>query len=400
MIGFLAVRNLVRSRSRTLLLWLGISVSGALLYDMVMLSGGLEASFHSILKEMNFDLRLTPRGVLPFSAGAVLRDGTRVLAVVRSDPRVEKTLGFFGTTLYMRRAGALRGEPVSTFATAATGVTPELFRVRAGRADSVTARTSVLLNRHLAAQLGVGVGDTVEVSGPRDSEVQRAARTARLPVAALGDFRFDTSHQNSCIVPMNVALDLRGAREEDPLSLVTVNLRRASDADAVARDLRARLPEAEVYRVDDLVRRVHGQLSYFTQFSAILGALSFAVAWLLISTLLVLSLNDRLGEMAVLRALGIRPVRLVWMLLAESLLFVAVSVPSGLVLGLVTSRFLDRLLLSGPGLPADLHFFVATPAATWQTVALLFLAGVLGALVPMTRVARLPISATLHEAVT
>ena len=58
------------------------------------------------------------------------------------------------------------------------------------------------------------------------------------------------------------------------------------------------------------------------------------------------------------------------------------------------------LLLRGPGLPADLHFFVATGAATLRTVALLFLAGALGALYPMIRVARLPISSTLHEAVT
>ena len=41
MIFFLARRNLLRNRARTVLLWLGISVSGALLYDMVMLSGGL-----------------------------------------------------------------------------------------------------------------------------------------------------------------------------------------------------------------------------------------------------------------------------------------------------------------------------------------------------------------------
>ena len=61
MVGFLAARNLVRSRTRTLLLVGGITVSGALLYDMVMLSGGLEASFRSVLRDMSFDVRLTDR---------------------------------------------------------------------------------------------------------------------------------------------------------------------------------------------------------------------------------------------------------------------------------------------------------------------------------------------------
>jgi putative ABC transport system permease protein len=102
----------------------------------------------------------------------------------------------------------------------------------------------------------------------------------------------------------------------------------------------------------------------------------------------------------VLRAIGLRPARLVAVLLAESLAFVAVSVPSGLLVGLVTARWLDALLLQGPGLPADLHFFVATPAATLRTVALLFLAGTLGALYPMIRAAGLPVAATLHESAT
>ncbi|HVP38563.1 MAG TPA: FtsX-like permease family protein [Candidatus Saccharimonadales bacterium] len=397
MIAFLAARNLVRSRTRTLLLWLGISVSGALLYDMVMLAGGLAASFEAAVRDMSFELRLAPRGVLPFTADAALRDGSRVLAVVRSDPRVARALGFYGTTLYWRRPGSA-GPLRAAFVMACAEPAPEVFRVAAGRLDAAAVRGGVLINRHLARAAGVGVGDTLEIAAPPDAQVQRQAREVRLPVAAVGDFRFDTATQNSCMLPTELAQALRGVRAEDPLSLVTVRLRRPADAPAVARDLRARLPQAEVYQVQDLVRKVRAQLSYFTQFSAILGALSFAVAWLLISTLLVLSLNDRLGEMAVLGAIGLRPARLVALMLTESLAFVAIGVPSGLLLGLATARYLDRLLLRGPGLPADLHFFVATPAATAETVALLALAGALGALGPMRRVARLPIAATLHEA--
>jgi putative ABC transport system permease protein len=200
------------------------------------------------------------------------------------------------------------------------------------------------------------------------------------------------------LVPLSVALRLRGTEAQDPLSLMAIRLHRSSDAPAVAREFRRRFPQCEVYETRDLLTRLRGQLSYFTQFSAILGSMSFIVAWLLITTLLVLSLNDRVGEFAVLRAVGIRPGRLVAVVLLESLAFVLISVPSGLLLGLFVAGRLDALLLRGPGLPMDLHFFVATPAATWKTVALLFLAGALGALYPMLRVARLPIASTLHEA--
>ena len=398
MVLFLAARNLVRSRSRTLLLWLGISVSGALLYDMVMLAGGLEASFSTVLRQMNLDLRLTPRGTLPFSGEVALRHATPLLEAVRSDPRVAEARGIYGTTLYVRRAGGPRW---AAFAMGVTDGVPEVFQVRAGGSlVGPSARNEAWVNRRLAEQLGARLGDVLEVTGPPGTQVSWGGASEDLRVGAIGEFRFDTARQRTLLLPLSVARRLRGTAQDEPLSLVVVRLKHPADAPAVAADFRARFPQAEVYQTRDLLEKVRGQLSYFTQFSAVLGSMSFLVAWLLISTLLVLSLNDRVGEFAVLRAVGLKGTRLVRLLLVESLAFVALSVPSALILGLVTARRLDALLLAGPGLPTDLHFFVATPLATLQTAGLLFLAGALGALYPMIRVAGLPIAATLHEAAT
>jgi hypothetical protein len=84
-------------------------------------------------------------------------------------------------------------------------------------------------------------------------------------------------------------------------------------------------------------------------------------------------------------------------LLLEGVFAVVLSLPTCLLLGWITARQLDEILRSSPGLPVELHFFVATPGATLSTLGLLLLAGALGALAPMLRVARLPIAATLHE---
>ena len=396
MVLFLAIRNLLRSRTRTLLLWVGISVSGALLYDMVMLAGGLETSFSIVLKQMNFDLRMTPRGMLPFSSDAVVHGGTAMLAEIRTDPRIESVRGFYGTTLFWRRSA--RDAPAPAFVLASRERVPEIFRVTRGDRDAATGRRSVALSEHLAVSSHSGPGDSLLISGPPSGAALRGDEAVQLPVGAIGEFRFDAPGQNSLLVPFDVALRLRGTEALDPLSLVAIRLHQASEAPAVARDFRRRFPQCEVYETRDLLKRLRGQLSYFSQFSAILGSMSFIVAWLLITTLLVLSQNDRVGEFAVLRAVGLKPGRLVQVALLESLAFVLISVPSGLLLGLFVAGRLDALLLRGPGLPVNLHFFVATSAATWKTVALLFLAGALGALYPVLRVARLPIAATLHEA--
>jgi hypothetical protein len=53
-IWFLARKNLRRSASRTIVLITGVAVAGALLFDMSMLSGGLERSFGSALGRLGY----------------------------------------------------------------------------------------------------------------------------------------------------------------------------------------------------------------------------------------------------------------------------------------------------------------------------------------------------------
>ena len=49
---------------------LGLAVSTALLYDMALLARGLRASLDTVLGEIGYELRVLPRGSLPFSSEA------------------------------------------------------------------------------------------------------------------------------------------------------------------------------------------------------------------------------------------------------------------------------------------------------------------------------------------
>ena len=70
----LAWATLTRHRSRTLLAILGVAVSAAMLLDMVMLSSGMRASFRELLLSRGFQLRLAPKGTLPFDTDATIAD--------------------------------------------------------------------------------------------------------------------------------------------------------------------------------------------------------------------------------------------------------------------------------------------------------------------------------------
>jgi len=118
---------------------------------------------------------------------------------------------------------------------------------------------------------------------------------------------------------------------------------------------------------------------------------------LLITVLLTVSVNQRLGTIAALRAIGLSRARVVGDVIAESALMVGVGGILSLPLGLVLAQWLDRILKRMPGLPEELHFFVFEPRALGVHAAVLIATAVLAALYPVRLVARLPIAATLRN---
>ena len=122
-------------------------------------------------------------------------------------------------------------------------------------------------------------------------------------------------------------------------------------------------------------------------------------ALLLICVQLTVSVNQRLGEIAALRALGFSRRRVVSDVLSESVLIVGIGGLLSLPLGIVLASWLDRILKNMPNIPAELHFFVFEPAALGVHAGLLAVTAVIAALYPMSIVARLPIAATLRNEV-
>ena len=65
-----SARELLRHPIRSGLAILGVAVACAMLLDMLMLGGGLNSSFESLLTTAGYELRVAPAGTLPFDTGA------------------------------------------------------------------------------------------------------------------------------------------------------------------------------------------------------------------------------------------------------------------------------------------------------------------------------------------
>ncbi|MBX9855022.1 MAG: hypothetical protein K2Y26_05835, partial [Gemmatimonadaceae bacterium] len=77
--ALLALASLVRHPARTALAVAGIAVSSAMLLDMVMLASGMRLSFRELLDARGFQIRLSPKGTLPFDTEATVGDGRATL---------------------------------------------------------------------------------------------------------------------------------------------------------------------------------------------------------------------------------------------------------------------------------------------------------------------------------
>jgi putative ABC transport system permease protein len=139
--------------------------------------------------------------------------------------------------------------------------------------------------------------------------------------------------------------------------------------------------------------------TYFRQISTVLTTVTVSFAVLLITVLLTVSVNQRLGEIAALRALGFTRARVVKDVLSESALIVGTGGLLSLPLGLLLASGLDRILKAMPGIPVALHFFVFEAQALAVHLLLLAATALLAAAYPMQVVARLPIAATLRDEV-
>jgi ABC-type lipoprotein release transport system permease subunit len=224
---------------------------------------------------------------------------------------------------------------------------------------------------------------------------QESLPPVTLRVVGIADFPFDDAEAAQAATTAATLAAACGNRSEDAANIILATS--VGDAEAAADAVNA-LGEglAAVTNAQAVSRMEQAGFSYFRQISTVLTTVTVSFALLLITVLLTVSVNQRLGAIAALRALGFSRRRVVADVFCESVLIVGIGGLLSLPLGALLASWLDVILKQMPGIPADLHFFVFEPAALAIHLLLLALTAVVAAAYPMRIVARLPIAATLR----
>jgi putative ABC transport system permease protein len=391
----LALASLMRHRSRTMLAILGVAVSAAMLLDMVMLATGMRQSFRSLLLSQGFQLRLAPKGTLPFDTDATIDGASVISRRLRENPDVIVVSPVLGGQLHVTRISGDSTRVLSTIALGNDATVQGDYELLQGHAPA--ALDEIVANETFLTAAGAAIGDTIRAAAGYDPQLRDFAGQRPLVIVGRAHFRYIATGERAVALPLAAQQAMEGPTRADHVSLFMVKARDGSNIESVRHWIEQTLPNVSAISTETAIQQVEERLSYFRQLAFILGSVSLLVGFLLVTTLVTVSVNERIGEIAVMRAIGIARLRVVLQIVLEGIGTMLLGAVAGLALGLVTARYLNSILASFPGLPESIDFFLFKPADAWTALALLSVSGVLAGIYPAWRGASRPIARTLRE---
>lgn len=369
----IAQKNLWRRPMRSLLTAVALAIAVAAVVALVGVSESLESSFLELYVRQGADLVVQRRGgAVQLSKGIKLSVGEQI----RKIPGAREVVGglmdmvsFEEHDLFMVIVHGL--EPTSSV----------LKRVNllAGRRLAAGDRRAVMLGRILAANLGKHTGDHLQIYG-QDFQV-------------VGEFESFSVYENGAVFML---LDELQRQMDRPGEVTGYIVKAADKRPAAVAELRQKIealdPEIAATPCAEFVNnitqiRITRTMSWFTSiFAIIIGAIG-------VMNTMAMSVFERRGEIATLRAMGWRKWRIARMIVSEAMLLSVVGTIVGVALGIGMTMVLSHWHRTSGLIQGD----ISARALCEGTLVAAAIA-LAGAAFPAWRCANLPIADTMRAA--
>src|SRR5438477_5391857 len=221
----LALASLVRHRARTILAVLGVAVAAAMLLDMVMLATGMRESFRELLLSRGFDIRLAPKGTLPFDTDATIPSVDAISKVLRTNLDIREISPVLGSSIHIQVANRDVSGSV-------LGIDPAVqgdYELLSGQ--DVSRPDAIVVNDHLLNQIRARIGDTLSVATGYDPQTRTYSGQRRLVLSGRVRFIYGAAEQSSAAVRRETLEAMRGDVVKDRASLFMIRVRNGADPD-------------------------------------------------------------------------------------------------------------------------------------------------------------------------
>ena len=301
--------------------------------------------------------------------GAALVDLPAALQQLRSHPQVVGAAPFVAAQALLARGETMKGVVLRGIDPALEGEVTDL----AAAHPEVLAQLQpgafrVVLGLELARQLGVRVGDVVTLVAP-SGQVTPAGVLPRLKqMTVAGLFHSGHYEYDAALALMHVEDAQRLLRLEGPTG-VRLKLHDLHQAPAVARELAHTLTEHLVLRDWTQQNKTwYAAVQLEKRMMFIILTLIVAVAAFNLVSTLVMTVQDKRADIAILRTLGASPRSIMVVFVVQGALVGVVGTLAGLLLGLAVAWNIDVIvpaierLLHTSFLPQDIYLISHMPS--------------------------------------
>ncbi len=261
----------------------------------------------------------------------------------------------------------------------------------------------IVIDQGLATQLGVTVGSLIwtsprSVAGPADVEGWYANATV-FRVVGITEPYYLIPTASLAMFYLSELQYLTGSASAgaDYASLLLIHLVNGASAGTAQSFLQSRFPGIGFFTLADILGSIQSEINLYSVFGELVGATGLVVATLFTTTVLLMSVDDRRKEIAILRAIGYPRATVGSYVVEESLLLagfgLAVGLPLAYLMGLGLNRFLTGFL---SGLPSGFVFIQFDPSVAALGLLIVFALGLLGSIAPVLRASWIPVSEELR----
>jgi ABC-type lipoprotein release transport system permease subunit len=274
-----------------------------------------------------------------------------------------------------------------------------------GGEDSDNFTHEILLNSILADYLDVDIGDTVYLSTQLPTTVEDFGEwmdnTTYFRVEGILTKSFEDEGGMAVTVHLSELQYITGKHIDDKADMIIVDLNNPKDAEEVKLWLEEdfeKKGEITAFTQEDIKEEIERFTSIYRGFSEMVAGITILVALLFTSTVIMISVKERTGELCALRALGFSRTSIFKLVLTESVLICMIGFAFGVVFGAIGTEIINAYAEEvATSLPEGFKIAKITPSLLLRATGSVTILGVLVGLIPAYWASRLNIIEALKS---